>query len=190
MRPLDSLPRDYSLYYSDTWMRVGKDIMHIHATVGGDLKGKLRTDRNFKRIDPAHADIWFPRAGAYNGLGGALYIGRAARRNMKKSANYEHYFIVWGLKLGPIDMMWTLAAGPNLLRWTSAKDALDNKAMSSVAISPTIIISQAVDEGYPVIFRGTMVGTLIGKKFVPHVEDHPMNDTFIDELREGGIECR
>jgi hypothetical protein len=110
---------------------------------------------------------------------------------MKKSASYEHYYPVWGGNINGNAMMWMLGKGPNLLPWNAAKLVLTQRAMTSVAISPTLIVQQADkhEDMYVAIYRGVELGAFDDEGFAPLHKDHPLNAVVIRELNEKGVPC-
>lgn len=107
--------------------------------------------------------LWWPRAGAYNAVGFAAYIGRRARRSMKKSANYEHYYNVWSGGMGRPGRsanLWTMVQGPNHLPIVPSIEIMNIGGMSSVAISRHIILSVKGKDIFEVIFMGQSMGVL------------------------------
>jgi hypothetical protein len=150
----------------------------------------LRREGECTVLDPADPEVWFPRAGAYNATGRALYFGRRARRCMKKSASYDHYYTQWGRQLPGNQMLWTMAKGPNLLPWNAAKLVMENNAMSSVAIGPNLIMCKTDnDNEYDVVYRGLEIGRLTDEVLEPSIPGHPLNIYAIRALNRRDVQC-
>jgi hypothetical protein len=110
---------------------------------------------------------------------------------MKKSASYEHYYPVWGGNINGNQMMWIMGRGANILPWNAAKLVMAQGAMSSVAVSPTLIMQQTDEaDKYIAVYRGVDMGVCDNQEFAPSHKDHPLNTVVIRELNERGVPCR
>jgi len=101
MNPCDALQQDWRMYYDGSWMnhrRYGPGQVSVQDTDMFFYRyPDDKVDSNPTRVDPADLLCWWPRSGAYNTPGGAVYIARKATRSMRKSAHAgEHYVVRWG----------------------------------------------------------------------------------------------
>lgn len=187
MKPSEALRRDWGLYFDSTWMLVDGVVQFVRL-IGQDLHASQEHDQEGGLLDPEAPEVWFPRAGAYNSAGRAVYIGRRARRCMKKSASYDHYYNQWGRAIQGGGMLWTMAKGRNLLPWNAAKLIMDSDGMTSCAVGPHLIM-QLNRDGYGVVYRGLEIGVLKGHTVWPIVDNHPLNERAISAMNERNIQC-
>jgi hypothetical protein len=147
------------------------------------LKGK----KDMVCVKPAMLECWWPRPGAFNVKGSAIYIARRAQRNMRKSAvSGDHYFVKWGTPYGK-DVMVTLRDGPDTKTLRQAAKMLSTGSMTSVAISRDIIIyveDDTLPDVYEVVFRGIECGKLVRGSYEPSFSDNPLTGRVVQQLEE------
>lgn len=156
--------RDWPLYFNGVYMRYEDRIVKVDP-VPHDGKTKLMltgsdgfTDMLWRLPDLRKLEVWWPRPGAYNYSGHAVYIGRKATRCMRKSCcPRTHYYVKWG-NVGTNTITYLLK-GPNHISWDAAKQALDSKLARSVAVCRDLIFTR-VKDGYDIIYRGDPAGKL------------------------------
>jgi len=162
MNPADALPKDYGMYYDGCWMRHSKHGVGRVNVIGGDLYLQTPGRANPLHVSPQYLEVWWPRARAANmeSLSKAVYIGRKAARNMRKSAvSRDHYYVKWGGAMG-MDVMLLLVNEQDYPSLEKASDMLAN-GWESVAVSRDIILTKDEDEGMlMVVFRGIEAGRL------------------------------
>ena len=200
MNPTQVPKRDWRLYYNNTWMRhVEHGPVHVRVVNDGatylQYAENVPTEPGINIYDdgkqwvnaPAKdLKVWWPRAGAYNIEGSAVYIGRRSSRCMSKSAKADkHYYRAWGRARG---WMRALADGPNYVTWNTATEMLDKGIISSCAITRDIIITSPNDDGrYTVVFRGEEVGYMQNREFYPSNDYAPSTKRVFYKLMKEGI---
>jgi hypothetical protein len=189
MNPCDALTKDYGMYYNGCWMKhsvhgigcisVVSDRMYWIGDPGGSGENL--------RVQAKSLSCWWPRPGAFNVKGSAVYIARRAVRNMRKSAvGQDHYFVKWGNPYA-MNVMLTLRDGPNHVTLRVAEAALSDgrTATTSVAITRDIIITHEEEKPngrYTVIFRGLEAGTLHKGVFDPVFSGNPLTARVLRQL--------
>ena len=195
MKPSDALQQDWRLYYDQSWMK--------HSQLG---PGKVKVAGNSlyfftfpndviepegKQVSPSDLSCWWPRSGAYNFPGSAVYVARKSTRSMRKSAHpTEHYVIKWGTsydEVGPNTIMLHLRKGPSLVEADYAIRVLNDGLSTSVAVSHDIILSRTSSEALEVIFKGITVGTLEDGLFRPDYNRSALVRRAQDRLMQEGI---
>ena len=199
MNPIEAHPNDLAMYYVSTFMRSKKyeqviQVLSVNENTHQFQIMRSADDDDPKKVILSDLECWWPQAGAYNIDGHGVYVGRKARRNMKKSA-YDHYYIQWGEKMVRSDkLLWCLAKGTNWLDRDAAVAVLDQRVMKSVAIAQEIILQclrgkGMKDEGFTVIFRGQEAGILKDDEFTPARRGDIMSKLAEFSLVQEGIKC-
>ena len=199
MNPIEAHPNDLAMYYVSTFMQSRKYDQIVFVVSVNDVTEKFTImlsadDENPKRVILSDLECWWPEAGAYNIDGQGVYVGRKARRNMKKSA-YDHYYVQWGQRIMRSDrLLWMLAKGPNWLDRDAAVKVLKQRVMKSVAIAQEIILQRLKgkgmkDAGFTVIFRGQDAGILKDDEFTPARRGDIMSKLAEFSLVQEGIKC-
>lgn len=191
MNPVDALARDYNMYYNGTWMKhkpTGR-IVNVQVGEGYQFSYQLPAGVKWHETKPEELECWWPRSGSYNIGEGAVFIGRRARRNMKKSA-YDHYYVSWGYyRESPLKIM---AQNSKYLKFDDAVKCLNSGVSRSVAISKDIILSKPAgqpDDKFTVVYRGTEAGSLENNQFIPIYEGTPAAKRAELKLVQEGIQC-
>jgi hypothetical protein len=184
MNPADALTSDYGMYYNGCWMEHSK--YGIGQISVNNSRMYLQVDHNEEAIQvkPANLKCWWPRPGAYNVEGSAVYIARRAMRNMRKSAvGNDHYFVKWGNAYAA-PVMCTLRTGENQVGFAEAYKRMSTGMATSVAISRDIIIFRdtEVKGSYTVVFRGLEAGTLSDGAFDPIFSGNPLTGRVLRQL--------
>jgi len=190
MNPQDALPQDYPMYYNGCWMEHSELGIGRISVVGT----RMYIDTNYGKTDPVcvkakDLSCWWPRPGAFNGKKEAIYVGRRAHRNMRKSAMpNDHYFLKWGSPYA-VDMMLALAGGRNEITIEEAIERFKAGKMISAAVSRDIIIYPQDDseDVYVVVFRGNEVGVLENGYFTPLFSSNPIDARALRQLE--GVLC-
>lgn len=194
MNPCDALQQDWRMYYEGSWMRhrsygpglvsVSGDELYFYRYPNDTLEAEPT------RVNPRDLVCWWPRSGAYNTPGGAVYIARKATRSMRKSAHAgEHYMIKWGnacMRGTGYKLMLQLRRGHSLVELDFALRAIKEKVTRSVAITQDIILASTPD-GLVVVFRGIKVGMLEDGDFIPDFERSPIARRAMHKLVEEGV---
>jgi len=196
MKPSDALPQDWRLYYDQSWMR--------HSNLG---PGKVRVsggslyfyqfpndepETEGVLVRPTHLSCWWPRSGAYNFPGYAVYIARKSTRSMRKSANpHEHYTVKWSGGEYYDDgsnnkLMLLLRKGPSLVDKDFAMKVLDEGMATSIAVAHDIILAKE-KAGLSVVFKGIQIGTLKDDNFVPDFDRAALVRRATDRLMQEGL---
>lgn len=164
MRIQDTEPTDWSLYFEGTYMMYRNKVAAVSVDTEGPQYRLMLTFNPHKRVflstpeELAELEVWWPRPGAYNYMGHAVYIARKAARNMKKSCcPRSHYYIKYGNNLA-VKTVRYLKTGPNHMDWPSAKKALDKLLCASVAVARDLILLSTDEGNYGVVYRGEHVG--------------------------------
>lgn len=190
MNPVDALPRDYGLYYDNTFMWNTKRDRAVYVTLGegGGLREQLTRQGRKLRVDPEDLKCWWPKSGAYNINGQGVYIARRARRNMKKSP-YDHYYVLYGDQRLPGNILWEVLKGQNQLGIGPAMEVLDKRLMRSVAVAHDLILLARAPGVYRVVYKGIEAGNIVDGAFRPTWNDAPASKRVAVLLAEEGIEC-
>ena len=199
MKPTQARRQDWRMYYNATVMRHA-ELGIVHVKVEDNAKfyvSQVKLHRvdpdigivkhaDWELAKPADLDIWFPRAGAYNIEGEAMYISRKAERSMKKSATANnHYRITYGPRRNDL-MFVALARGYNHLSWPVAQEVMEKDMARAVAVTRDIILEKDEDK-YNIIFRGQEVGKLVEGEFLPTHEYAPATKLTFNKLYKEGI---
>lgn len=200
MNPSECDPRDWALYYSGCYM--------VHRTLG--LVTVSCDDNQFAACIPGSryhtceaADlscVW-PGARSINLDRRAVYVGRMARRQARRSATASHYRIVWAsgvtggdMGIGISHQMMHLLYEPN--QYPTFKEALaqmNGNNMSGVAVSRDLIFQQHPNGALGVIFQGIGAGIVreqFGRhEFIPDVCDSPLARRVQFKLEKEGLLC-
>lgn len=202
MRPTEVAARDWNLYYNRTIMHhSGFGVVQVNVA---DSHLYVRKDdtEDWRRSDAAALSCLWPRAGAVNWMNRGIYVARRSRRESRRSASLNHYYIAWS---GNIDMGREVTH--NLLAYLCfpnehpsidfAYDALSSRSRDSVAISHELILGQAL-EGCSVMYKADMAGTLVRSTeptdnasyvFQPSLESSPAAKRAAFKLQKEGILC-
>jgi hypothetical protein len=197
MNPTQALENDWGMYYNGTFMKYDGVLMQV-ACGGFDherevyrqgLHGRTGPRTVYKQLDPALLECWWPRAGAYNIGRAAVYIGRQAYRNMKKSARMpDHYRIMWGDQRLRDKCLWTMAKGPNPIEYRTAIREVMNGERQAAAITADLILFRD-GRNVQVVCRGEPAGTLKGRIFTPLFAGTPAAKRTLIKLQKEGIPC-
>lgn len=171
--------RDWPLYFNGVYMKYDDRIVKVDPTTHAGRTVLMCTgDGGFaefvwRKPDLRRLEVWWPRPGAYNYNGSAVYIARKATRCMRKSCcPRTHYYIKWG-KVDNSTIRYLLN-GPNHITWEAAKQTLDSKLAKSVAICRDLILTR-VNDGYEVIYRGDPAGKL--NEYLEYTADNDFSPT-------------
>lgn len=191
MNPEDALRDDWPMYYEGCWMLhiPTQRVVQITLERGGGFKYRLPAGDVWHNCEAEQLECWWPRAGSYNIGGQALFIGRRARRSMKKSA-YDHYFVSWGRQHHG-NILKLMAKGPNFVDMETAQRVIRKGITASVAISTDLIIAEKnrKDGVYEIIYRGTLAGELRDNQFIPIFDGTPAAKRAELKLVQEGVRC-
>lgn len=184
---------DYNLYFNGTYLKYQDRIWKAAPGAdGGRTTLMLTHDREtihvWRKPELRNVEVWWPRPGAYNYRGSAAYIARKASRCMRKSCSpRHHYYLKWGGGgMGGPDLIRYLRNGPNHMTYAAAKEALDKRLCTSVAVCRDLILTR-VKDGYDVVYRGEKAGSIIGGDYHPENHFSPVNKLVAMRLAEEGI---
>ena len=194
MNPVDARPEDWNMYYSGAWMYHNKIKRIVYVEVGqlaaNRFSYQLPAGEIWHDAEPEELQSWWPRAGSYNVGNGAVFIGRRARRSMRKSATNDHYFIQWGGRgVSPCKIM---ATNSEFIKYDAAVEVLNKKVSKSAAICQDVILSKKEGQGknvFDVIYRGTGAGVLDNNRFIPTFEGTPASKRAEYRLVKEGVPC-
>lgn len=198
--PADAPERDWNLYFDRTFLlheKLGPVFCRVEDGPDGPaFMVRVKGDAMYKPVPPSQLSLFWPRSGAYNGTTGAFFLGRQGRRSMKKSASYEHYFVMWP-ETGFIPGMaresfldTAIYKGRNFLSYKAAREVLEKKVMTSVAISKDIILNNTKEPGkYQVIFAGEAAGFVKGQEFFAEWDGTPAAKRTRAKLLKENILC-
>lgn len=185
--------RDWMLYFNNVYMLYDGDIALVNP-VQHNGRSTLQTQRAtdgktnylWRKADLRKLEIWWPRAGAYNLNGHAAYIARKANRCMRKSCcPRTHYYIKWGNRgLNPSSYILN---GPNHLSWDKAKEVLDKRVASDVAVCRDMIVTRVKDGEYKIIYRGEDAGVVNHGEYTAANDFSPTTKLVYRRLVEEGI---
>lgn len=191
MNPCDALPGDWNMYYDGCYMWHTKlDKAVLVSCDDGLLQHYDKKTEVYIKAEPDELICWWPRSGAYNTGGQAIFVGRRARRSMRKSA-YDHYFCQWGNDRGH-NVLRLMAEGPNFLTYQAARECLNKRVMECAAISADLILARnRADERdyFDVIYRGTLAGELKEEQFIPYFNGTPAAKRAELKLVQEGVRC-
>ena len=182
MNPCDALPEDWSMYYNGCWMRHEK-LGIGRVEVAGDLLLFYPPGApDYVIAKPKELSTWWPRAGAFNYNGNAVYIARRNIRNMRKSAiGGDHYYVKWGKC--PNSLVMQVLRDHDAYPSVHDAWALLRDGRKAVAVTRDIIFSDYDDGECDVYFRGMEVGRmsqLCG--FVPTFSASPWTRRVLHQL--------
>ena len=195
MIEVDKVPvRDWNLYFNNTYMLYkGEPVLVQPARGDGRTVLALRDHLGetctyvWKKADLKNLSVWWPRAGAYNKDGAAVYISRRASRCMKKSCcPSSHYAFKYGMAMRAQVIVYLLR-GPNYLSWLAAREALDKGVMRSVAVCRDMILEFDGPSKYKVIYRGEHAGVLENGEYTAQNDMSPVTKLVVHRLAEEGI---
>lgn len=194
MNPCDALKQDWRMYYDGAWMKHKRHGPGCVMVSGNDLMfyryPNDQPEPEPKVVLPRDLECWWPRSGAYNTPGGAIYISRKSTRSMRKSAHpHEHYVIKWGHEataLNSVNLMIQLRKGHSFVELEFALKAIKEEMTKSVAITRDIILAASHD-GIAVVFRGIKAGILEDGDFTPDYDEAPLARRVMSKLIEEGI---
>ena len=181
---------DYRLYYHGTFMRHDELGPVSVSAEGGQLYVRAACGGRRKVVEPKTLEPLWIRPGAYNVRGAAIYIGRRARRNARRSSCPDHYMVKWsgiGARMSQ-GLMWSCLRPEAYLPYADAVEALENGIAQSVAISRDLILSNNGD-GMAVILRGQMAGTIRDGLFTAPYETSPLAKMARGKLSQEGVVC-
>lgn len=166
MNPQDAPNADWRMYYNNTWM-IHKKHGPCHVQVrmneetGESFFQVVTTEeKTYKRINSKDLSLFFPLVGSFNVGGSALYLGRRAQRQMRKSASYpDTYYITWGSRRPNQLKLLKQVVSPEYSSLESALEQVSN-GTPSVAISRNWIIAQKTSTLFNLIYKGTSIGTM------------------------------
>lgn len=177
MNPADVAARDWHLYFNGTWMlheklgvvRVSVDGHQLYARKGGSI-GKC--------VEPEELTSLWPMPRAINYADQGVYVGRRARREARRSATQNHYFIMWQEGHFCLDtkMMRQLCFPDEYPSLEWCRKALNTQEVNSVAWTPELILSSTtVPDRYGLVCKGFEAGIVEYNEdegsFIPVVED-------------------
>ncbi len=196
MNPKDAPKRDWNLYYTGCHLLIrgrpyGVDVIHeahrIKLRYFDGREWKVLSDTDLKAVE-----IWWPRPGAYQYKGFTYYIGRRARRSMRKSASAEHYYVVWSNSPLGGHVMEILAEGDNAtMPFDEAIRLMEKKIIGSAPITKDLIIFGEDPDYWSISFKGTPVGRIdkATSTFIPDLEGSPIAKRAGLRLLQEGICC-
>jgi hypothetical protein len=199
---VDKVPaRDWNLYFGGVYMQYRGTLAYVRPYAYQDPEeGRTRTTLRVQREgmkdkflwrkgDLKELLVWWPRAGAYNIRGSAVYVARKATRSMKKSCCPDsHYYVKWGAQ-GMSPARYLTLKNHHFDTWEAAKQAIDN-GKHARALSRNLIVANSAAKGvYQLVYRGDEVGTLEGSDYHPLNELSPLTKLVYQELIEEGVVC-
>lgn len=194
MNPTEVEPSDYRLYYNNTYMLHDRHgVVHIQVEDYQFLYKRIGTEKAYQwkleEDTPQHLSCLWPSPRAINFESRALYIGRRARREARRSMTTNHYYVVWGrdsLRHRIVKEFVHPSDYPNL---SDAIDELASQARDSTAISKDIILTNTLE----VIARGHNVGQLVEEHgqhvYAPSLALSPLCKRTAFKLGKEGILC-
>lgn len=193
MNPVDASPRDYRLYYNQSYMLHDKHgVVYVQVGDGSTLLckkiGEVRTSRWIPCSPETLTYLW-PEPKAINFGSRGLYIGRRARREARRSATVGHYYVAWGSDMLGHTMMKEFIFPSDYPSLEEAIDKLNNREWDSAAINRDIIITDTLG----VVTRGHNVGQMITERgqyaYCPTLADSPLCKRTAFKLGKEGILC-
>jgi hypothetical protein len=156
MKPIDTPPRDWGLYFNGTWM-LHKEHGVVYVRASREYL-ECETDSLQYRCDPRDLSPLWPAPKAVNirRSSRACYVGRTSVREARRSATNHHYFIAWGRGSGITRRhMIELVCND---RYPSIDLALHRltraeRPWASIAVSRDFILNKRRNGSLEVIFR-------------------------------------
>ena len=197
MKPNDCPQRDWPLYYNNTFMHHDEYGMVLVQVINDGTTFEVQYSDTYTTVEPSTLSPIWPVAQAINltVYNTAVYIGRRARREARRSCTAHHYNILWSkgrsLVIDRLIMrhMTEPQEKPNI---PTALEMMLN-GMASVAISHDLIIYPAPGEELALVCRGTEVGRLVRKDDVireqPDIENSPLARRVQFKLDKEGLLC-
>jgi len=196
MNPADAPMQDWRMYYNNTWM--------IHERYGACLVSVLQDDetgenffkvtntlgKNWNRINSNHLKLFFPPVGSYNVGTSAIYLGRRAQRQMRKSACYpDTYYVAWGGRPSSTRILKSVVS-PVYPSVDEALPQLCDGTRRATAISRNWILAPLSKEQVSLIYKGVDVGTMTDKMRVELKSTTILpHDRLLRSLELEGVRC-
>jgi len=198
MNPSDCPSRDWSLYYSGTYM--------LHATIGvvqvtvqhGVFQCRKHQGGVYRQADPTELTSIWPVARSVNFNNQAFYVGRRPRQEARRSATLRHYVSLWSEypqeSVGH-ELLRALCFPPEYPSLEFAMRALQQEEVNSIAITRDLILARSPTSvaDYRVVCQGMEAGTLHtvdnGFSFEGSLNQHPAGKRALVKLQKEGIVC-
>lgn len=199
MNPSECDPNDWALYYSGCYM-VHRTLGLVTVSCDDNQFAACIPGGRYRLVEAGTLSCIWPGARSINLDDRAVYIGRMARRQARRSATAHHYRILWAsgigeeLGIGISHQMMHLLHEP--VQYPTFKEALAqmNGNMSGVAVSRDLILQQHPGGTLGVIFQGIGAGLLreqFGRyDFIPDVCDSPLARRVQFKLEKEGLLCQ
>ncbi len=175
----DQVPsRDWGLYYNNTYMIHDEHgVVRVQANRSDGLHFRTGSSRPWTTCRPQHLTCVWPNARAINVDNGAIYVGRRALREARRSATLNHYFSMWtdSVEMGHT-VMKRLCFPPEYPSLAFAIEALQVGGYTSIAVSRDLILARVTRDRFRMICLGTAAA---------HVE--PMPDGRLRVLDEDAV---
>lgn len=194
MNPSECPNRDWGLYYNNTYMLHA--IEGVVQVISRDRSLYIRKGNGqWNPTDHNHLECLWPRGRAINVSGQALFIGRQARREARRSITMHHFSILWpGTSVsGMINdvQMNELCFPSEYPSMGYVLRAFKQGERRSVAVTASIILCSRTN-GANVIFKGEDAGNI---EFTPNQHiftprlDCPLSKRALFRLQKEGILC-
>ncbi len=200
MNPSECGNADWPLYYTGCYM-VHRTRGLVTVSCDADQFAAATPGGRYSLCKSEDLSCVWPGARSINISGIALYIGRMARRQARRSATSGHYRVFWrgdgGLDdhgPGVSHKMMQLLYEPEAYPQFSEALSLMKGKVGSVAVSRDLILQQYPSGDYGVIFQGIGAGLLreqFGRyDFIPDVCDSPIARRVQFKLEKEGLLCQ
>ena len=201
MRPIDVSSRDWALYYNNTIMdHSSKGVVQVNVSDRVLYTRKNETN-SWVLTSPEELTCLWPRACAINWNNNGIYVARRSRREARRSASCNHYYITYAtsteIRSVSSNMLAYLCFPNEYPTIDFAYEALITMSRLSIAISPELILTQA-QKGCFVIYKATTAGILIKSTealdnasylFQPDLDNSPAAKRAAFRLQKEGILC-
>lgn len=162
MNPATVPARDWGLYYNNTYMLHEKyGVVRVQANRSDGLHMRVNASKPWTSTRPELLTCVWPNARAVNVDTRAIYVGRRALREARRSATLNHYYGMWtdGVDMGHT-VMKKLCFPPEYPSMQFAVDALNNGGYSSIAVSRDLILFRIDQNRFRLICLGTPSATV------------------------------
>jgi len=196
MRPSEVPARDWHLYFNGTIMRHDEHgIVNVQVSEQ-HIYWKRVGRQSWIPAEPGTLSCVWPTCGAVNYDGRAMFVGRRSRREARRSASMNHYYIGWdgtATESGTINgrLLRYLCYPDPYPSFEFSVEALRTGARHSVAVTPELIMLPH-SEGVAIVYKSDSAGVLkIGEEneFIPTVNGSPASRRAIFRLRKEGWLC-
>jgi hypothetical protein len=200
MNPLQAQSADYMMYYHDTYMYFDGSFpveeprpAGVYNVRASDGRCSIVVGRDAVDVPARTLSIWWPETGCYNIRGEGYYIGRVARRSMKKSAYVgEPYYIIDGNGLRQDALLKGMAEGRNLMPMAEAIELLKKDMRQSVAVRRHLLLRRRDEDSITASYKGITVGLyyILSKEYEQLYSDKIIHDRVVRIFEQENITWR